>query len=231
MAEETVQSILARLHNIADPKALEGMERFGIRTSSALGISMPRLRQLARDIGKNHDLAEALWESGLHEARILASLVAVPGEVTNELMDRWVLDFDSWDLCDQCCSNLFDKTKWNYQKAVEWPGRHEEFVKRAGFVLMACLAVHDKRAPDQAFLSFLPLIRREAGDGRNFVKKAVNWALRQIGKRNLVLNGHCIQLAEELKESDSSVALWIASDALRELTGEKVQQRLEGKSG
>jgi 3-methyladenine DNA glycosylase AlkD len=189
---------------------------------------MPALRGIARELGRDHHLAQELWASGIHEARILACLIDEPSLATEEQMELWVKEFDSWDLCDQCCSNLFDRTGLAFEKAVEWSGREEEFVKRAGFVLMACLAVHDKKAGDEAFLEFLPLIKREAQDSRNFVRKAVNWALRQIGKRNPNLNRAAIEAAREIQKMDSRAARWIASDALRELTGQKVQSRLKG---
>ena len=179
----------------------------------------------------NHNLAQELWASGIHEARILACMIDDPEMVNEEQIERWVKDFDSWDVCDQCCSNLFDKTEFAYQKAVEWSKRNEEFVKRAGFVLMACLAVHDKKAKDKEFLRFLPIIKRESADNRNFVKKAVNWALRQIGKRNLNLNREAIEAAAEIQKMDSRSAKWIASDAIRELTSEAVQERLRGQKG
>jgi 3-methyladenine DNA glycosylase AlkD len=149
-----------------------------------------------------------------------------PAAVTGGQLERWVVDFDSWDLCDQCCSNLFDKTSYAYRKAVEWSKRREEFVKRAGFVLMAVLAVHDKKAGDRQFLRFLPVIKREATDARNFVKKAVNWALRQIGKRNRTLNQAAVDVGKEIKAIDSKAARWIANHALRELTSEKIQKSL-----
>jgi 3-methyladenine DNA glycosylase AlkD len=192
-----------------------------------LGISVPALRKLAKEIGQDHQLAQELWGSGIHEARILATMIDPPGQVTEAQMEAWVEDFDSWDVCDQCCLNLLRKTPLAHQKAVEWSGREQEFVKRAGFALMATLAVHDKKAGDEAFIAFLPLIQKEAVDGRNFVKKAVNWALRQIGKRNLALNRAAIRTAEEIRQLDSKSARWIAADALRELTGDKVQQKLQ----
>jgi len=223
------QNIMNRLRALADSRATAGMQQFGINTESALGISMPALRELAREIGKDHALADQLWEAGIHESRILACLIDNPREVTERQMDRWVSDFNSWDLCDQCCGNLFDKTKFAYSKALEWSGRDEEFVKRAGFAMMASLAVHDKRADDDAFEPFFPRIISEAADDRNYVKKAVNWALRQIGKRNRALHKRAIAVAKELQEIDSPAARWIASDALRELTSNKVQQRLRSR--
>lgn len=220
------EEILDHLRALANPASVAGMARYGINPHNTLGASIPALRKLAREAGCDHALAEALWASGIHEARILAALVDRPQEVTAEQMERWVRDFDSWDVCDQVCSNLFDKTPWAYEKAVEWSGREEEFVKRAGFALMAALAWHDKKAPDSAFAVFLPLIAREAGDGRNYVKKAVNWALRQIGKRSRRLNALAIQTAEEIRQQDARAARWIAADALRELQSASVQERL-----
>jgi 3-methyladenine DNA glycosylase AlkD len=181
---------------------------------------------MAEKIGVDHQLAQDLWASGIHEARILAGMIDDPKLVTEEQLEHWVVDFDSWDVCDQCCSNLFDRTPFAHKKAVEWSKRGEEFVKRGGFVLMAALAVHDKTAGDQAFEAFFPIIKREATDDRNFVKKAVNWALRNIGKRNESLNRRAIEVAEEIKQIDSRTARWIASDAIRELTSEKVKKRM-----
>jgi 3-methyladenine DNA glycosylase AlkD len=219
--------VVARLRSLAQPGNLEGMKRFGIPTEHALGISLPTLRRLAKEIGRDHSLAGELWASGIHEARILATLMDEPKLVTDRQMEAWVLDFASWDLCDQCCSNLFDRTPYAYPKAVEWSFRDEEFVKRAGFVLMATLSVHDKKADDRVFREFFPIIVREATDDRIYVRKAVNWALRQIGKRNMALNREAIRVAEEIRAMDARAARWIATDALRELTGEKVQRRLK----
>lgn len=223
------EDVLARLKAMGSPDAVAGMARFGITTGAALGISVPALRALSREIGRDHDLAAELWASGIHEARILAAMVDDPKLVTEEQMEHWALDIDSWDVCDGACGTLFDKTPFAYRKAVQWSARSEEYVKRAGFVLMASLAVHDKKAPDQAFLDFLPLIAREATDDRNFVKKAVNWALRQIGKRNARLNAAAITAAEEVRLLDSRAARWIAADALRELRSEAVSRRLAGR--
>lgn len=220
------EQILDRLKELSDPEAVEGMARFGINPENTFGVSIPNLRKLAKKIGRNHELAQQLWSSGFHEARILASMIDDPEEVTEEQMESWVKEFDSWDVCDQCCMNLFDETQFAYQKAFEWSGRKEEFVKRAGFVLMACLAVGDKKAEDSQFEQFFPVIQREAGDGRNFVKKAVNWALRQIGKRNVALNRKAIAAAEEIQKLDSRIARWVASNAIKELTSEAVQKRL-----
>jgi 3-methyladenine DNA glycosylase AlkD len=219
--------ILERLKSAADPKAVTGMARFGILVTTAYGVSIPQLRTLAREFGTDHDLAQELWAAGVHEARILASMIDDPNQVTDTQLERWVLEFDSWDLCDQCCINLFRKTAVAYRKAIEWSARDEEFVKRAGFVLMAALAVHEKGAADSAFLPFLTIIKREAADNRHFVKKAISWALRQIGKRNRVLDHAALETAEEMLANDSTTAHWIASDAIRELTSEKVQNRIQ----
>ena len=223
--DQRLDRVLARLHSLASPEAVAGMARFGIRPENILGISMPTLRSLAREVGKDHQLALGLWESGIHEARILASMVDVPGLVTEEQMESWVKDFDSWDVCDQVCGNLFDRTPFAYRKAVEWSERSEEFVKRAGFVMMAGLVLHDKRAGDEQFEVFFPCILQESTDDRNFVKKAVNWALRGIGKRSRRLNQRAIETARQIAGIDSKTARWIASDALRELTSEKIQSK------
>ena len=224
----TGDEALERLHSLANPEARAGMARFGIETGTALGISVPKLRNLAREIGRDHGLAQELWASAVHEARILAALVDDPMLVTEEQMERWVVEIDSWDLCDGVCSDLFDRTPFAYAKAAEWSARDPEFGKRAGFVLMAALAIHDKRAPDERFLAMLPITEREAYDERNFVKKAVNWALRQIGKRNRSLNRAAIEVGERIRSQGSRAAHWIAADALRELRSEKVQARLKG---
>jgi 3-methyladenine DNA glycosylase AlkD len=218
--------IIDQLKSLSNPEAIAGMARFGIKSEKTLGVSIPNLRKIAKKTGKNHTLALQLWDSDIHEARILAGMVDDPEMVTEEQMESWVKDFDSWDVCDQCCLNLFDKTEFAYQKAIEWSERSEEFVKRTGFVLMAQFAVHDKKASDKDFMQFFPIIKREATDERNFVKKAVNWALRQIGKRNLNLNDKAIEIAKEIQQLDSKSAKWIATDALRELTSEAVQKRL-----
>jgi 3-methyladenine DNA glycosylase AlkD len=225
----TTPEIVEQLKSLSNPDNVAGMARFGINPQNTLGISIPTLRKLARSTGKDHQLAKELWETGIHEARILACFVDEPRQVTEEQMDRWASDFDSWDLCDQCCANLFDRTPFAYQKAREWSSREEEFVKRAAFALMAALAIHDKKAPDHILENFFPVILGAATDDRNYVKKAVNWALRQIGKRNLNLNEIAIQTAQQIVEIDSKTARWIASDALRELTSQKVQTKLREK--
>ncbi len=220
----TADQVIATLHQSADPQAVAGMARFGSKPAHALGISIPVLRKMAKALGKDHALASELWASGLHEARILASMIADPRLVTNQQMEAWVKDFDSWDLCDQVCGNLFDKTPSAFQKAVEWCHREPEFVRRAGFVMMAELAVHDKLASDEAFLPFFPLMKQYATDERNFVKKAVNWALRQIGKRNAVLRASALEWAEQIRAIDSKTAQWIANDAIKELLAHKAKK-------
>jgi len=213
-----VTEIIDLLKEKADAKYHTGMLRFGIDNAKALGVKIPEVRKLAKIIKKDHELALQLWETGIHEARILASLVADPKLVTPQLIDSWTKDFTSWDICDQACGNLFDRTPYAIEKALAFSKHEEEFVKRAGFVLMAELAVHDKKANDKVFIQFFPVIEREAWDNRNFVKKAVNWALRQIGKRNDTLRPLAIQCAERILLQDTKPAKWIAGDALRELT-------------
>jgi 3-methyladenine DNA glycosylase AlkD len=215
-----ITSIIQRLHDNSDPSALAGMRRFGIDTSKALGVKIPVLRKLARSIPRDHDLALQLWKTGIHEARILASMIDDPAHVTQRQIEVWSKDFNSWDLCDQVCGNLFDKTRFAVTSAISFSKRKEEFVKRAAFVLMAEYAVHNKEAPDNVFLQFLPLIEREAYDERNFVKKAVNWALRQIGKRNSLLHKEAVETAMRISRQDHAAAKWIARDALRELKGQ-----------
>ena len=221
---------MAEMRSKRDPKAVEGMARFGISPERTLGLSVPFLRKMAKRLGTDHELAKGLWSSGVHEAKILAALVDDPEKVTEAQMEKWVAGFDSWDICDCCCGNLFDRTPFAYTKAGEWAEHDEEFVKRAGYVLMAELAVHDKKAPDSAFMGFFGAIERGSTDPRNFVKKAVNWALRQIGKRNLRLNRAAIELARKISKKESPSAKWVASDATSELKSEAVQKRLRRSS-
>ena len=221
------KSIIGELKALASQHNRAGMQRFGINTSRALGISMKILREKAKPYRKNHELALELWDEQIHEARLLAVLIDDPEQLTDEQMEAWVKDIDSWDLCDQACMNLFDKFSGAWEKARQWSARREEFVKRAGFVLMAVRSVHDKKASDEAFLASLAIIERESGDERNFVKKAVNWALRAIGKRNPYLHQKAIEYSEKLAQSKNKAARWIGKDALRELQSEKVQARLQ----
>lgn len=228
----TVENMMSELRGRSDPAARAGMARYGIDADTALGgTSIPQMRAMARRARRDHELAAALWATGVHEARILATMVDDPAKVTEAQMESWVSEFRSWDVCDQCCSNLFGWTSLAWSKAVEWSLREEEFVRRAGYVLMAVLAVHDKKAPDAEFLELLPAIERGADDNRNFVRKAVNWALRQIGKRNLQLNHAAMECATRISERDSRAARWIAADALRELRSDAVQARLRSKAG
>jgi 3-methyladenine DNA glycosylase AlkD len=224
-----IGAILADLRSMGNKQDVEGMKRFGIQADRAFGIRTPQLRKYAKRLGKDHELANELWQTGIHEARHLAAMIDEPKKVTEDQMETWASDFNSWDICDGACNNLFVKTPFAWTKAVEWTTRDEEFVKRAGFVLMAVLSVHGKKDKDDQFRQFFPLIEREAQDNRNFVRKAVNWALRAIGKRNPSLNEKAISRAERIYEQGSKSARWIASDALRELRSEKVQTRLAKK--
>lgn len=220
------EMILQELHTLANPEAADGLTAFGIQGAHMLGIRIPELRRIARRVGKDQMLADSLWASGIHEARILASMVAEPALMTPKHMDAWAAEFDSWDLCDQCCGNIFVRTPWAHERALAWSDRSEEFVRRAGFALMAYLAVHDKKADEAAFEPFFGKIAAYAQDDRNYVKKAVNWALRQIGKRSKSLNARAIMVATALAQADNPTARWIGNDALRELTSSKVQSKL-----
>ena len=222
--------VLNELKTMANLDALAEMARVGIKTPRAYGIAAPKLHALAKRIGKDHRLAQQLWDTQILDARMVAALIDEPQKVTPRQMDRWIKAFDNWAVCDTCCCYLFDKTPWAYAKAVEWTEREREYERRAGFALMAYLAVHDKTAPDSQFIAFLPLIQAGATDERNFVKKAINWALRQIGKRNMRLNQATIQTARAIQKIDSKAARWVAADALRELTSEAAQSRLRRKS-
>ncbi len=219
--------ILKKLKSLGNSKSKEAIARYGITPEEAFCVSLPNLRMMAKEIGKSHQLALELWKYNIRETRILASMVDEPSKVTKKQMEDWAGEFNYWEICDQCCMNLFKKHKSAYELPVEWSRKKEEFIKRAGFVIMACLAVSDKKAEDSKFEIFLPIIKREAVDNRNMVKKAVNWALRQIGKRNLSLNGKAIKTAKDIKNMDSGSAKWIASDAIRELTSEAVRGRLK----
>lgn len=204
-----------------------GMARFGINTETALGASLTDVRKIAKKIGKNHSLALKLWDTNIHEIRLLASIIAEPEKLTEKQFDKFVNNFNSWDICDVTCGGLLNKTKFVDDKIFEYVKNKKEFVKRTSFVLMACLAVHDKERKDKDFKKFYPLIINNAYDERNFVKKAVNWALRQIGKRNKNLNKECIKVGEKILKQDTKSSRWIARDALRELRSEAVQKRLK----
>ena len=222
----SVKDVLDKLQSKARPEQLEGMAKYGMTMEQRLGVSVPDMRQLAREIGRDHKLALDLWRTGIAEARIVAAMVGDPAKLTEEQMEDWVKGINSWDVCDQVCMNLFEKNQLAWKKIVDWSEREEEFVKRTAFSLIACLAWHDKKASDEKFIELLPVIIRAATDERNFVKKAVNWALRNIGKRNLNLNEAAITTAREIKRLDSKAARWIAADAIRELESDAIQTRL-----
>jgi 3-methyladenine DNA glycosylase AlkD len=224
------RAVIAELRAFADPSRLPGMARVGINVDRALGVSTPELRKIGRRHRPDHSLARDLWRSGIHEARILASMVDDPMKVTRDQMEEWALDLDSWDLCDQVIGNLFDLTPFATSAARAWTRRPEEFVKRAGFALIAARAARDRTAPDRAFTTWFPAIRRGASDERNYVKKAVSWALRQIGKRNLELNAAAIAEAEALSKLANASARWVGRDALRELRRDETQRRLRSAS-
>jgi 3-methyladenine DNA glycosylase AlkD len=219
--------IIASLKQLANPQTLKGFERFAIVSKTALGISMPQLRAFAKKIGTSHELAQELWRSGIREAQMVACFVADPKQVTEQEMEQWVKDFDSWDVCDTCCQGLWSFTPYAVTKITTWSSDDREFVKRAAFALMATLAIGKKNVSDETLIKLLAIIKREATDERNFVKKAVNWALRQIGKKNKTLNTHAIQVAQEIATIDAKAARWIAQDALRELTSAAIIKRLK----
>ncbi len=222
----TYNSIIKEIKSLRSLENIEGMARYGLNSPTTLGICMPDLMRIAREAGKDHELAQKLWGSSIYEARILAFMIDDWRLVTEEQMDRWAKDFDNWGIVDGCCGHLFSRTPFAYKKAIQWSRRKEEFVKRAGYSMIAALTVHDKKAKDEKMLRFLPLIVKGATDDRRYVSKSVNWALRQIGKRNRALNKKAIETAERIQKLDSKAARWVASDALRELKGEAVQKRL-----
>ncbi|MDD2919143.1 DNA alkylation repair protein [Rhodoferax sp.] len=222
-----IDQALTLLHQHARPAELAGMARFGIVGSQRLGLSMPSMRGIARTLGHDHALALALWDTGISDARIVAGMVAEPAKLTSRQMDAWAKGFASWDVCDQVCGSAFVASPLAWAKVTVWAGRKEEFVRRAAFALLATLAVHDKAASDARFMAALPLIEAAAGDDRNFVKKGVNWALRNIGKRNAALNNAAIDAARRIQQQGSRAALWIAADALRELNSTAVLARIQ----
>jgi 3-methyladenine DNA glycosylase AlkD len=222
----SVKDVLDKLQSKAKPEQLKGMAKFGMTVEQRLGVSVPDMRKLAKEIGRDHKLALDLWRTGIAEARIVAGMVGEPDKLTEEQMEDWVKDINSWDVCDQVCMNLFERNQLAWKKIVDWSEREEEFVKRTAFSLIACLAWHDKKASDEKFIELFSVIIRGATDERNFVKKAVNWALRNIGKRNLNLNRAAINTAKEIKRLDSKAARWIAADAIRELESDAIQSRL-----
>ena len=225
----SVEEVIKKLEAKARPDQLEGMARFGMATERRLGVSIPDIRKMSKELGKDHKLAIQLWETGIPEARILAAMVDEPDKLSEAQMEDWVKGINSWDVCDQVCQNLFEKSPFAWKKVTDWSKREEEFTKRTAYALLACLAWHDKDARDAQFIKLLPVVKRGATDERNFVKKAVNWALRNIGKRNPNLNKAAMRTAKEILRIDSNVARWIASDAIRELSSEPVLRRLRKK--
>jgi 3-methyladenine DNA glycosylase AlkD len=220
------EEIIKELESLSNLEDVAGMSRFGINPKKTYAVRIPELRRIAKSTGKNHELALLLWQKGYRETRIIACMIEDPKLVTSQQMDSWAEEFDFWEICDQCCMKLFRMTPFAYQKVFEWSMREEEFVKRAAFALIAVLAVHDKKASDEKFEQFFPLIIRESTDKRNYVKKGVNWALRHIGKRNIALNTKAIKIAEDIQKIPDKSAKWIAADALRELKSAKIQERL-----
>ena len=228
-ASANPKAILAELKRLGSEKNRAGMARFGINTDKAFGISMTTLKPIAKRFKRDHALAEALWASGYHEARLLAVLIEDPKQVTPTQMDAWVADFDSWDVCDQACMRVFARTPYVTAKVKRWARDDREFVRRAAFATIAGYTVHAKKAPDEAYLAFLPIIKRYATDNRNFVRKAVNWALRQIGKHSQALHGPALALAEELAASEDKSSRWIGRDAVKELTDPAQLERLAAR--
>ncbi len=225
----TSTEIIEHLKTLRNENNINGMARFGISSVNTLGVSMPDIRDIAKHVKKNHTLALQLWDSEIHECRILAALIASPSEMTSETMDKWVSEIDSWDVCDQACFNIFDKTPFAKEKVFQWAVSEMEFTRRAAFALLAGMAIHWKKVNDNEFLPYFDLIFKYSTDNRNFVKKAVNWALRQIGKRSFYLNDKAIELSEKLliKLPESKSAQWIAKDAIKELSSDKIRVRIK----
>jgi 3-methyladenine DNA glycosylase AlkD len=219
----TTSEILKRLHAAGSAANVAGMARYGIRPAKAYGVATPVIRSIARELGRNTKLASALWSTNVLEARMLATMIADPAEIPEEEVERWVREFDCWSVCDSACIGLLWNTPFAWRKVREWSRREPEYERRAAFALLAGLAVHDKQATDKQFRAALRLISKAAGDERNFVKKAVNWALRQIGKRNAELREAAIEIAEELIATESRSARWIGRDAVRELRRQAVR--------
>jgi 3-methyladenine DNA glycosylase AlkD len=213
----TLKEILAEMRTMGNPAARADMARFGIRAENVIGLSVPQIRLIARRTSRSQKVAEELWNTGIHDARILASLVADPQAIPPEIMDQWARETDSWDICDACCCNLFDRTPHAWKKIRQWAADEREFVRRAAFATVAAIAVHDKKAPDTVFLGALRLVEKYAFDDRNFACKGINWALRNIGKRNPVLRKAAIECAERVRDQNTKAARWIGTDALREL--------------
>jgi 3-methyladenine DNA glycosylase AlkD len=228
--QEQVQVALASLERMSTQRHRDNLARFGIDATNPLGVSMTDIQKLAKRLGRSHELAAALWETNVYEARMLTSFVDEPERVTSAQMDRWCREFDNWAICDTLCFKLFDQTPYAWAKVAKWGDQRDEFVKRAAFALLASLAIHDKSATNEPFLECLPLIERAAMDERNFVKKGVSWALRTLGRRNAVLNEAAVVVARRLVASPEAAARWIGRDALRELTGALVKRQLAAKA-
>jgi len=225
--EQIINEILEALRKHGSEKNRTGMARFGITTDKAFGVNIPVIRNIAKVYKNEHEIALALWDTGFHEARLLAVFIDNPKLVTKEQANKWVAGFNSWDICDQCCGNLFDKLPFANKLALEWIKDEREYVRRAGFVVFTAQAVHDKKAPNKLFIDFLPYLEKYATDERNFVRKAVNWSLRQIGKRNTTLRIQALECAERISQINSKAARWIAADAIRELNNEKTISRIK----
>lgn len=223
--------VVVSLKRLATKKTLAGMARYAIPSDSAFGVAVGDIRKLAKHLGRNHELAAALWDTGWYEARMLACFLDDPALVAPAQMDRWCRDFDSWAICDTACFHLFDRTPHAFRKVLQWSGKQGEFVRRAAFALLASLALHDKKSPDEPFAQCLPLVERAAGDARNFVKKGVSWALRGVGRRSPALHAESVALARRLAESLEPAARWVGKDALRELTSAAVIKRLAARRG
>jgi 3-methyladenine DNA glycosylase AlkD len=225
----TLKKILSKFESLRNEKNIAGMARFGIRSDHAFGIKHPVLKQIAKEIGKDHELALELWDSGYHEARLIAPLIDDPKLVSEAQADSWVKDLNSWDLCDDLAGNLLIKTPFAHKKAIQWAKGKEEFVRRAGFAMMAWIAVKDKKAVKETFAPFYPLMVLYSNDERNYVKKAISWALRSVGKRNLALNKEAVKVAKQMAKVDSKSSRWIAQDVIKELTSDTMQARLKEK--
>jgi 3-methyladenine DNA glycosylase AlkD len=229
--DDEVEAVVASLKRLGTKRIRDGMARYGIPSDKAFGVPVGTMQKLAKRLGRNHELAAALWHTGWYEARMLASFVDEPACVTPAQMDRWCRDFDNWAVCDTVCFQLFDRTPHAWRKVAQWSRRRDEFVKRAAFALLASLTVHDKRADDVSFAQGLLLVERAAADERNFVKKSVNWALRSIGKRSPALNAAAVAVAQRLSASPQAAARWVGKGALRELTSPAVMRRLTRRAG
>jgi len=221
--------VVGRLRKLGSKSVRDGMLRYGIPNENAFGVSVGKIQKLSKELGRNHELALALWETGFYEARMLAAFVDDPKLVTPAQMDRWCKDFDNWGIVDTVCFKLFDVTPHAWKKVEQWSKRRDEFQRRAAYALLACLGVHDKHASNEKFIACFPLIEAAATDDRNFVKKGVSWALRVIGRRNLELNNAATELAQRLSDSPDPTSRWLGKEALREFKRPVVRRQLENK--